>query len=602
MVNLHFPYCLRPKKFVAILFFLAIICPVSGAKADKKRPNIILIMSDDQGWGDLSINGNPDVQTPHIDQIAANGARFDNFYVSPVCSPTRAELLTGRYHPRTGVYSTSEGGERINLDETTMAEIFRASGYQTAAFGKWHNGMQYPYHPNARGFQEFYGFCSGHWGNYFSPLLEHNGKIVQGEGFIIDDLTNKAIDFIEQNSTEPFFVYLPYNTPHSPMQVPDAEWGRFKEKELTLHGESRNGQEDLNFTRAALALCENIDKNVGRIQQTVDRLNLGEHTIIIYLSDNGPNAVRWNNGLKGIKGSTNEGGVKSPMLIQWLGKIDAGKRILQRAAAIDLLPTLAELASLDLHTPKPLDGLSLAPLLLTETIKWPDRLLFTHWNGRVAVRNQQYFLDDEGQLYDLLLDPGQTRSLTPNHTAVTRALKDTLYAWKNELLKDMPQDIRPFPVGHPNFKYTQLPARDAKSQGGIIRSSRHPNSSYFTNWTHINDAISWDIEVLSAGDYEVTVYYSSLPQDLGATMELSAGQSTLSFEVEAPRNGLPINNDILNKRYDRVERKESYELDFKPLNAGTIHLAKGRTQLLLKALNIPHEKAMEFRLINLTRK
>ncbi len=215
-----------------------------------EKPNIVIILADDQGWGDLGISGNTNLRTPNIDALAKNGVSFDHFYVSPVCSPTRAELLTGRYFPRVGVYSTSAGGERLNLDETTMSQVFKEAGYATAAYGKWHNGMQAPYHPNARGFDDFYGFASGHWGNYFSPMLEHNGEIVQGEGFIIDDLTNKGLEFMEQNSSNPFFLYLPYNTPHSPMQVPDEYWNRFKDKELLLkyHGEE---EENDNFSRAA---------------------------------------------------------------------------------------------------------------------------------------------------------------------------------------------------------------------------------------------------------------------------------------------------------------------------------------------------------------
>ncbi len=161
------------------------------------RPNIIVILSDDQGWGDLSVHGNTNIHTPHIDSLSRDGALFDRFFVCPVCSPTRAEFLTGRYHPRGGVYSTSTGGERLDLDEKTIGDAFKAAGYATGAFGKWHNGMQYPYHPNARGFDEYYGFCSGHWGNYFDPVLEHNGKLVRGKGFIIDDLTDHAISFIQ---------------------------------------------------------------------------------------------------------------------------------------------------------------------------------------------------------------------------------------------------------------------------------------------------------------------------------------------------------------------------------------------------------------------
>ncbi|MEA3461855.1 MAG: sulfatase-like hydrolase/transferase, partial [Bacteroidota bacterium] len=152
----------------------------SNKEAD--QPNVIVILTDDQGWGDLSVHGNSNISTPNIDELSSSGASLENFYVCAVCSPTRAELLTGRYHFRGGVYSTGGGGERLDMDETTIAEIFKAAGYSTAAYGKWHNGMQYPYHPNGRGFEDYYGFCSGHWGNYHSPMLEHNGKIVQGEG------------------------------------------------------------------------------------------------------------------------------------------------------------------------------------------------------------------------------------------------------------------------------------------------------------------------------------------------------------------------------------------------------------------------------------
>ncbi len=191
---------------------------MTSQHAYAQKPNVLVILTDHQGWGDLSLNGNTNLNTPNIDQLAAEGASFDRFYVCPVCSPTRAEFLTGRYHPRGGVYSTSAGGERLDLDEVTIGDTFKAAGYRTAASGKWHNGMQYPYHPNGRGFDEFYGFCSGHWGNYWNPMLERNGEIVKGNGFIIDDLTDHAINFIKQDGDEPFFAYLPYNTPHSPMQ------------------------------------------------------------------------------------------------------------------------------------------------------------------------------------------------------------------------------------------------------------------------------------------------------------------------------------------------------------------------------------------------
>ena len=252
--------------------------PLDTSRA-QEHPNIVVILTDDQGWGDLSLHGNTAIETPNIDRLARSGAQFDRFYVSPVCSPTRAEFLTGRHHVRCGVYSTSEGGERVNADETMISELFQNAGYKTAAFGKWHSGMQYPYHPNARGFEEFYGFCSGHWGNYFSPMLEHNGQLVTGNGFIVDDLTDRALSYIEQHQHEPFFIYLPYNTPHSPMQVPNTWWEKFKDKQLT-QDHPKKQSEKINHTRAALAMCENIDWNVGRLLAKIDELKLADNTKI----------------------------------------------------------------------------------------------------------------------------------------------------------------------------------------------------------------------------------------------------------------------------------------------------------------------------------
>ncbi|MAV37181.1 MAG: N-acetylgalactosamine 6-sulfate sulfatase, partial [Planctomycetaceae bacterium] len=364
------------------------------------KPNVVVFLADDQGWGDLSLHGNRNLATPRIDRLAGQGARFDRFFVCPVCSPTRAEFLTGRYHPRSGVYSTSAGGERMDLDERTVADTFRAAGYATAAFGKWHNGMQYPYHPNGRGFDEYYGFCSGHWGNYFDPVLEHNGRLVKGQGFVIDDFTTRAIRFIEEHRRRPFFVYLPFNTPHSPMQVPDRWWDKFRDKPLEMHHRDPP-REDIGHVRAALAMCENIDFNVGRLLDHLDALQLSDNTIVVYFSDNGPNGFRFNGDMRGRKGSTDEGGVRSPLFIRWPGRIEAGREVRQIAGAIDLLPTLAELTGIPVASEKPLDGVSLKRLLMDDGNDWPERMLFSYWRGRVSVRTQQFRLDHQGRLYDM---------------------------------------------------------------------------------------------------------------------------------------------------------------------------------------------------------
>jgi len=582
------------SKLVILVAVAIAVLSAAYARA-AERPNVVVILTDDQGWGDLSLNGNKNLSTPNVDSLAADGASFERFYVCPVCSPTRAELLTGRYHPRSGVFSTSAGGERMDLDETTIADVFKTAGYATAAFGKWHNGMQYPYHPNGRGFDEYYGFCSGHWGNYFEAMLERNGRIVRGNGFVIDDFTERAMEFIERHKDGPFFAYLPLNTPHSPMQVPDRWWDKFKDKELPMHNRDPE-RENLPHVRAALAMCENIDWNVGRLLKKLDELEIAENTIVVYFCDNGPNGWRWNGGMKGRKGSTDEGGVRSPLLIRWPGKIEAGKKIPQISAAIDLLPTLAELAGIEVTSEKRLDGVSVKSLLLDTREDRPERMIFSHWRGRVSVRTQQYRLDQQGKLYDMEADPGQYKDVSKQEPAVAARLREAAATFKQQALAEYAKQPRPFPIGHADYKYTQIPARDGKAHGNIKRSNRFPNCSFFTNWTSLDDKITWDAEVLAAGTYRVEVYYTCPKVDVGSTIELSINGSRLRGRITAAHDP-----PLRGAEHDRVARGESYVKDFKPLKLGTIELKKGRGELTLRATEMPGSQVMDFRLIMFTK-
>jgi arylsulfatase A-like enzyme len=582
------------SKCLRLVVFALLVAP-GGLCLGAERPNLVVILTDDQGWGDLSLTGNSNLSTPNIDQLAADGAQFDRFFVCPVCSPTRAEFLTGRYHPRCGVYSTSAGGERINLDEMTIAQTFKAAGYATAAFGKWHNGMQYPYHPNGRGFDEFYGFCSGHWGNYFDPMLERNGQIVRGEGFCIDDFTNNAMQFIEDNKDGPFFAYLPYNTPHSPMQVPDRWWDKFKDKELELHNREPN-KENLPHVRAALAMCENIDWNVGRLLQKLDELKIADNTIVVYFCDNGPNGTRWNGDMKGRKGSTDEGGVRSVCIVRWPGRIRSGHQVSQIAGAIDLLPTLAELCNIPVVSKKPLDGISVARSILTTQKTDEARKIFSHWRGKVSLRTQQFRLDNNGQLFDLAADPGQRKDVSTQHPALARELTNDVKAWKAELLPGLENDKRGFVIGHPDTRFTQIPARDGKAHGNIKRSNRFPNCSYFTNWTSTDDKITWDVEVGLTGNYEVELHYACPADDVGSKIELSCGHNRIIGTISKAHDPA-----TLGAEHDRVKRQESYVKNFKPMKLGTLHLDKGQSTLTLKSLSKPGATVMEFRLMMLTR-
>ena len=559
------------------------------------KPNVIVFLTDDQGWGDLSLNGNTDLSTPNIDSLANDGASFEHFFVCPVCSPTRAEFLTGRYHVRGGVYSTSAGGERLDLDEVTIADTFRSAGYTTGAFGKWHNGMQYPYHPNGRGFDEFYGFCSGHWGDYFSPPLERNGKIVKGNGFCIDDFTDKAITFIENSSKnkKPFFAYLPYNTPHSPMQVPDKWWDKFKNKKIKMRNRDPR-REDIDHIRCALAMCENIDWNIGRVLKKINDLKIEKNTIVIFFHDNGPNGVRWNGGMKGRKGSTDEGGVRSPLLIRWPDKISKGIKINQITSVMDLLPTLTDCANIPISSQKALDGSSLKPLLLGERNKWKERTLINYWRGKTSARNQNFRLDHMGKLYDMTNDPGQLADISALHPKIRNQLLEEVSNWKKTVLPELGKDERSFVVGHPNYRWTQVPARDGVSHGAIKRSGRFPNCSYYENWKTTEDKITWNCEVGATGTYEVSIHYALKKGDEGTVVQLSHNNASIEHKFteshEVPSRG---------QENDRVERRESYVKDFKEIKIGIINLTKGKGELTLKALEIPGEESIEFRLLML---
>lgn len=555
----------------------------------------MLIVSDDQGWGDLRINGNSQVSTPTIDQLAKQGVQFSRFYVDPVCSPTRAEILTGRYHARGGVYSTSEGGERLDLDEKTIAEIFQSNGYHTAAFGKWHNGSQPPYHPNNRGFDEFYGFTSGHWGNYFSPMLERNGAITKGNGFIIDDLTDNALSYIQQNKEQPFFVYLAYNTPHSPMQVPDKWWNKYKDVAIdTAH--RNGGKENLDKTRAAYALCGNLDWNVGRVIDKLDSLQLLENTIVIYMSDNGPNGWRWNDGLKGIKGSTDEGGVRSPFIMYWKDHLKP-QIISQLASAIDILPSLVDLAGISNPFDKPLDGVSLKPLLTESEGPWKERYVYSHWNGKVSIRNQNYMLDNDNQLFDLTADPGQFHALEAPSETILSELENAKEDWINTVLSELNRNREEvFPVGFKDSRYTLLPARDGIPHGGIERSSIHPNSSFFTNWKSTADSITWDTDILTSGKYQAIVYYTSKASSVGSILVLRQGQKEINTVIKVVHDP-----DFAAVKYDRSIRDESYEKDFLPLEMGVIEFEKGHHPLTLKASEIKGPQFIDVRLLVLER-
>ena len=356
-------------------------------------------------------------------------------------------------------------------------------------------------------------------------------------------------------------------------------------------------KEDLPATRAALAMCENIDWNVGRVLGRLDKLGIAEDTIVVFFSDNGPNGWRWNGGMRGRKGSTDEGGVRSPLFMRWKGKIEAGLEVGPIGGAIDLFPTLADLAGIDVEWANPADGISLKPLLVGDrATPWKPRHLFSHWRGKVSVRTQQYRLDDKGRLYDMLVDHGQENDVAGDHAETAAMLRQAVDGWRREMLPISKGDPRPFVIGHPEAKRTQIPARDGVGSGGIKRSNRFPNCSYFTNWKSPDERITWKVELAATGEYAVDLYYTCAERDVGSKIELSFGGAALAGVV-SQANDPPLTGAL----QDHVVRMESYVKNFRPMRLGTLKMSAGAGDLVLRALEMPGESVMDFRLLMLTR-
>ncbi|MBD3175896.1 MAG: sulfatase-like hydrolase/transferase, partial [Armatimonadia bacterium] len=451
------------RQFTGILGASALAGALGGASADGgetvRRPNVVLIMTDDQGWGDIHSHGCDVLDTPVLDSLADQGARFERFYVCPVCAPTRASLLTGRYNLRCGTSWVTHRREVMRADEITFGEAFRRAGYRTGCFGKWHNGAHYPMDPLGQGFEEFLGFCAGHWNNYFDTTLQRGHEMVPTQGYITDVLTDGAIEFIRRNADQPFVCYVPYNAPHTPFQVPDRYFDKYTQRGL---------EPDL---ATIYGMVENIDDNVGRILAALDRLDLAEDTIVIFTTDNGPNTERYNGGMRGRKGSVHEGGVRVPCFLRWTGRVPAGHVVEPLTAHIDLLPTLGELCQIPVIDNGRLDGVSLVPLLAGADSEWLDRRLFTHQSRRGeveadlgSVRTERYRWSIEGdrkELHDMVADPAEETNIIDDEPEVAAELEAAYRAWFEDVTA-AGTEPPPIPVGCPEAPEVEMAAPDAE--------------------------------------------------------------------------------------------------------------------------------------------
>jgi arylsulfatase A-like enzyme len=413
--------------------FLASTAAAAFAKPPAARPNVVLILTDDQGYGDLGCHGNAHIHTPNIDGLAREGVELTDFHVSPVCSPTRSSLLTGRYNYRTGVVDTYLGRSMMYPDEVTLAEMLSEAGYATGIFGKWHLGDNYPMRSIDQGFRESL-VCTGGGlaqpagppGNgYFDPVLMRNGTPRKTKGYCSDIFTNEALKFIVRNLSRPFFVYLAYNAPHTPLQVKKSDMAMYRDKGLDM------------TTAAIYAMVSNIDENVGEMLGWLKKMGLDQNTIVIFMTDNGPQQARYNAGMLGLKGSVYEGGIRVPCFIRWPGKFEAGRKVGTLAAHIDMVPTLVEACGVKPPRRAKLDGASLLPLLRGEHPNWPDRTLYFQWHRgdqpqefrNAAAVSQHYKLVEGRELYDRAADPGEQHDIAAAHPEIVAAMRQGYQAW-----------------------------------------------------------------------------------------------------------------------------------------------------------------------------
>ncbi|MBV5314613.1 MAG: arylsulfatase [Prolixibacteraceae bacterium] len=447
--------------------FILLACGVSINSIAQKnqRPNVILIITDDQGYGDLGYTGNSQIKTPIIDNFASKSLRFTNFYVSPVCAPTRSSLMTGRYSLRTGMRDTYNGGATMASNEITIAEMLKQANYKTGLFGKWHLGDNYPCRPMDQGFDETLMHLAGGMGqvgdvttyfkkdsSYFDPVLWHNGKKESFSGYCSDIFTANAIKFIEKNKSNPFFCYLSFNAPHGPLQVPDRYYQMYKGIDPSVELEKNNPmhlkmtEQDKEDARKVYGMVTNIDFNIGKVLQKLKELGIEENTIVIFMTDNGPQQLRYTAGLRDKKGSVYDGGTRVPFFLKFPSLTNESKAIETIAAHIDVLPTLSELCHVDLPKDRKIDGKSLVPLIKGEKVDWSNRSLFTYWTRKypelynsMAIQKSGYKLVgqtdynatiEQFELYNLKNDPYEQHNIVSGNIDIAKNLKkelDTIY-------------------------------------------------------------------------------------------------------------------------------------------------------------------------------
>jgi len=496
----------------------------SAAACAGQRPNVVLVMTDDQGYGDLGCHGNEIIQTPNLDRLYAESVRLTDFHVSPLCTPTRAGLLTGQNPVRLGAWGTTWGRSLPRRDAVSLADVFAAAGYQTGCFGKWHLGDNYPFRPQDRGFQEVLihgggdvGQTPDYWDNdYFDDTYFHNGTPEKFQGYCTDVWFDAAMRFIEANKGRPFLAYIPTNAPHGPFNV--------SRKYSDLY-RGNPGVPNANF----YGMITNIDENMGRLVEKLDALGIAKNTILIFTTDNGTAAgfragKGFNAGMRGTKGSLYDGGHRVPCFLRWpQGGLTGPRDVDALAAHIDIIPTLIELCGLKRPDGATFDGTSLAPLLLGKVDRLPDREIFVQFRQspdppekwKAAVMSERWRLIGGSQLYDIDADPGQQKNVAEGHPEVVERLREAYEAWWADVSQCFDQYCEIVlgadeenPARLTGFDwYTSTPWNQ-----GAIRSGVQSNGF-------------WAVEVARDGKYEIALRRWPLEVDAPITSAIPGGKA-----------------------------------------------------------------------------
>ncbi|MBP98427.1 arylsulfatase [Candidatus Poribacteria bacterium] len=469
-------------------------------------PNVILILTDDQGYGDISCLGNPVLHTPHIDNLWTDSVRCTDFHVAPVCTPTRSELLTGRdafYNHATFVCM---GRSLLRTDLPTMADIFTQNDYRTGHFGKWHLGDNYPYRPQDRGFQETiyhpaWGITSAadYYGNdYFDDYYRHKDQIEKYDGYCTDVWFREAIRWIEQCENQPFFAYIATNAPHGPLWVPD-QYRRRYQKEVSANEASFFG------------MIANIDENLGRLEKFLIRKDIKDNTILIFMTDNGTATGEnvYNAQMRGRKASLYEGGHRVPFFVHWpAGGLQGGRDVDGLTRGTDVLPTLIDLCQLDMDDGLTFDGISLADSLQNDQPVSSERkaiMQFGHSNlgvwgytekdHAVVMWNQWRFLINENELYNISRDPSQISDCSNNYPNLVKQLRDYYEDWWDSLGDNL--DVhQPLTIGNEHENPTRLSSCD----WAWVYADNQPNIRGC-----VMDSGTWHLEVDKKGLYSFTL-------------------------------------------------------------------------------------------------